>query len=244
MKMRQKLRRAATVATAALFPVTLYYFSPILSIQGLAAGILAGSVAMFALLFVLSLFLGRAFCAWVCPAGAVQELVRGFGGRPVNRLQIRWIKWVIWTPWVLALVLMVFRAGGIHAVDLTWRTVHGFSVTDMPGAIALVSVLTLFSVLALAVGRRTGCHTVCWMAPFMILGREIRNIFGWPALRLATDANRCNECGTCTRNCPMSIGVTALVKSSRTESSDCILCASCVDGCPRGAIRVTYSSGL
>ena len=243
MKTRQKLRKAATVTTVALFPVSLYYFSPLLSIQSLALGILAGSVAMFALLFVSSLFLGRAFCAWVCPAGAVQELVRGFGGRPVNRLRIRWIKWPIWITWVLTLVVMVFRAGGIHAIDLTWLTWHGVSVTDMPGAIALFSVVGLFSVLALVVGRRAGCHTVCWMAPFMILGRKARNFFGWPSLRLSPNADACNECGSCSRKCPMSIGVTTMVRSGRIESSDCILCASCVDACPRGAIQVTFSSG-
>jgi ferredoxin-type protein NapH len=243
MRLRQKLRRAATIATVALFPVTLYYFSPFLSLAGLASGVVTGSIVVFALLFVSSLFLGRAFCGWACPAGGVQEVVRGFKGRAVKRLSIRWVKWLIWAPWVLALLLATFKAGGVHSIDFTWQTWHGISVADMPGLIALVSVAGLFSVLALAVGRRAGCHTVCWIAPFMILGRKIRNMFAWPSLRLLARAESCTQCATCARGCPMSIEVSAMVKSGHMESSDCILCASCVDACPQGTLRITFSSG-
>ena len=38
MKTRQKVRRAAMIAAFALFPVTLYYFSPVISLQGIAGG--------------------------------------------------------------------------------------------------------------------------------------------------------------------------------------------------------------
>ncbi len=243
MKTRQKVRRVTAVAAVALFPITLYYFSPLLSLEGLASGIVTGSLAMFGLLFLSSLFLGRAFCAWVCPAGAVQEVVRGFKGRAVNRLRIRWIKWVIWVPWLLALVLMAVRAGGVHAIDLAWMTWNGISVTEMPGLIALVSVTGLVAVLALAVGRRAACHTICWMAPFMILGGKLRNLFGWPSLRLVADSGACRDCGACSKSCPMSIDVNALVKAGDPRCSDCILCASCADGCPRNVIRLTFHSG-
>ena len=242
MKTRQKVRRAAAIASVALFPVTLYYFSPFLSLMGLSVGVVSGSVVVFALLFLSSLFLGRAFCAWACPAGAVQEIVRGFGGRKVNRMGIRWVKWVIWGPWVLALVLMTFRAGGVRSLDFTWQTWHGVSVADMPGLITLVSVAGLFAVLALTVGRRAGCHAICWMAPFMILGRKIRNMFEWPSLRLSAETGACTGCGTCTRGCPMSIDVQGMVKGSM-ENTDCILCASCADGCPQKTIRLTFTSG-
>ena len=243
MKTRQKIRRAAAIASTAAFPVTLYYFSPLLSLTGLATGVVTGSLAMFGLLFLASLALGRAFCGWACPAGAVQELVRGFKGRAVNRRGIRWIKWVIWAPWLLGLVLMTVRAGGVHDVNLAWMTWHGVSVTDAAGVIALVSVTVLMGGLALVVGRRAACHAACWMAPFMILGRKLRNLFGWPSLQLAACATDCSSCGACTKSCPMSIEVQSLVVRGRAESSDCILCASCADNCPQGALRLTFRSG-
>jgi ferredoxin-type protein NapH len=243
MKTRQKVRRAAMIAAVALFPVTLYYFSPVLSLQGLASGIVTGSILVFGFLFLSSLFLGRAFCAWVCPAGGVQEIVRGFKGRAVNRTRINWVKWVIWGPWVLALVFAAFRAGGVRSVDLTWRTWHGVSAAGMPGLVALISVAGLFAVLALVAGRRAGCHTICWMAPFMILGRKVRNLLSWPSLRLLSRDGSCSDCGTCTMHCPMSIDVHAMVQAGRMENPDCILCASCADACPKDTIRLTFSSG-
>lgn len=231
------------IAAVTLFPVTLYYFSPVLSLQGLASGIVAGSIVVFALLFLSSLFLGRAFCAWVCPAGGVQEAVRGFKGRAVNRRRINWVKWVIWGPWVLVLVFATIRAGGVRSFDLTYQTWHGVSAASMPGLIALISVSGLFAALALLVGKRAGCHTICWMAPFMIMGRKVRNLLAWPSLRLSAQSESCRGCGTCGKHCPMSIDVQAMVQAGSMESSDCILCASCADACPQDTIRLTFSSG-
>ena len=59
---RQKVRRGLLLASLSLLPVTLYYFSPALSLQGAAAGVASGSILVFAGLFVSALFLGRAFC--------------------------------------------------------------------------------------------------------------------------------------------------------------------------------------
>ncbi len=40
---RQRLRKALILISFLFFPVTLYYFSPVLIIQGVAEGIVAGS---------------------------------------------------------------------------------------------------------------------------------------------------------------------------------------------------------
>ena len=161
----------------------------------------------------------------------------------MNRKKIGWIKWLIWAPWFVALIFFALRAGGVRRVDFTYQTWHGISVADMPGLIAFVSVAALFLILALAIGRRAGCHTVCWMAPFMVIGRKIRNLFAWPALRLTVTNEQCRECGSCSRHCPMSIDVMELVQEKNMETEDCILCGSCVDACPKTAIRYSFSSG-
>jgi len=41
----------------------------------------------------------------------------------------------------------------------------------------------------------------------------------------------------------MSIDVQALVASKAMEHSECVLCGTCVDGCPGDAIRYSFSSG-
>ena len=104
-------------------------------------------------------------------------------------------------------------------------------------------IIALFFGLAVIFGRRAGCHTICWMAPFMILGRKLRNLGRWPALRLVAEPARCSNCQTCTRNCPMSLDVHNMVQAADMENSECILCGSCVDVCPKGVIHYTFSSG-
>lgn len=243
MKTRQKVRRGMLVASLALFPVTFYWLSPAVPLQGAAEGIVAGSLLVFALLFVLSLLFGRLFCGWMCPAGGLQELTAIVRGRAVNRRHIRWIKYLVWTPWLATVVLLFIRAGGVKRVDPLYLTWHGISVADWHAAVVAAIVLLVLFLPAAIVGRRATCHTLCWMAPFMLAGRWIRNQFAWPALRLEAATGRCTACGACTKACPMSIDVTPAVQRGAMESTDCILCGSCVDACPRKVIAYTFSRG-
>lgn len=56
-----------------LFPITIYYFSPYVIIQAGLEGIISGSFYVFSVMFVASLFFGRAFCGWICPAGSIMD---------------------------------------------------------------------------------------------------------------------------------------------------------------------------
>lgn len=243
MKTRQKVRRGLIIGSFALLPITLYYFSPVMSLGGSALGIVTGSLLVFAVQFISSLFVGRLFCGWACPVGGLQEVVALARGKPVNRRRIGWIKWVIWSPWMAGIVFFALRAGGFTRVDAFYQTWHGISVADLPSLIAYVAVLATFVVLSLVIGRRAGCHTLCWMAPFMVIGRKVREVFAWPSLRLTAQPERCTRCGTCSAQCPMSIEVRELVERRSLETSDCILCGTCVDVCPKQVIRYAFSSG-
>jgi ferredoxin-type protein NapH len=243
MKNRQKLRKGLIVGMFLLFPVTIYYFSPVLFLQGAAMGLLSGSAIVFGLQFLSSLVLGRAFCGWVCPAAGLQEIAISFRDRRVRRKRIRWIKFVIWVPWFLFSVFLLLQAGGIREVNPIWRTKNGVSVSDIPSLIVYLLIVSLFVLLSAIIGRRAGCHTICWMAPFMVVGRKIRNILAWPSLRLRTEKQKCIQCERCTKACPMSIEVMDLVQGENLETQDCILCGSCADACPKDVIHFAFKPG-
>ncbi len=246
---RQAVRRTVLLLSFIAFPVTMNYFSPYLIIDGAFNGIVNGSLIVFASMFVGSLLFGRVWCGWACPAAGLQEPLLKVNGRRVGR-KADLVKWLIWVPWVALIVFAVVRAGGYTSVDPLYGTVGGISLAGDASrpviaafAIYFIVVLTFFG-LALAVGRRGGCHTICWMAPFMILGRGARNRLGaWPSLRLVADSSACTACGTCTHGCPMSIDVRSNVASGSMEHSECALCGACVDSCPRDVIRYSFSSG-
>lgn len=89
---------------------------------------------------------------------------------------------------------------------------------------------------SLAFGRRTGCHTICWISPFMILGRKIAMAGGIPSLRLRTVPDSCISCHRCNASCPMSLDVESLVKQGEITDDNCILCGKCIDSCYRETI--------
>lgn len=212
-------------------------------IDGAMNGIVNGSLIMFGLMFLSSLFLGRAWCGWVCPGGGMQEIVEPINNRPVILRKTDWIKWLIWIPWISIIIWLVIQSGGYSSVNFLHLTESGVSIDEPLKYIMYYLVVGVFLVLAITVGKRAGCHTICWMAPFMMIGRWIRNRFAWPSLRLVADASACSDCMTCTRNCPMSLDVNQMVKTQKMEHAECILCGTCVDNCSKDAIRYSFSSG-
>jgi ferredoxin-type protein NapH len=243
-KTRQRVRKALLLLFFILFPVIMNYLSPYLSISGASKGIISGSLLFFGLLFFSSLLLGRAFCGWVCPGGGAQEVCTLVNDRPVRRKRLDWIKYLIWIPWFAVILFFLIRSGRALSVRSLYQMDTFVSVDSASRYIIYYFVLFLIVIPAAAVGRRTMCHSICWMAPFMILGRKLRNLVRWPALRLKAGTEKCTNCGTCTKNCMMSLEVQEMVEKSRMENSECILCGQCVDSCPQGVIRYSFSRGV
>ena len=239
---RQRIRRALLLVSLLLFPVTIYYFSPYLIVMGASEGIVNGSMIVFGLMFLSALFVGRLWCGWACPAGALQAVAMPVNNRRLSR-KLNWIKWAIWIPWIGIIVAVAVMAGGYHSVDPFYQLEGGVTLLQDFWFMIYYIILILFAGIAIAVGRRAGCHTICWMAPFMVIGRRIRNVFRWPALRLEADADQCIDCKRCTRDCPMSLDVNGMVRAGDMENDECILCGTCADTCPKDVFRFPFGAG-
>lgn len=239
---RQPIRRFMLLLSFLLFPITLYYFSPYLIIMGGFAGVITGSCIVFASLFLFSLVFGRAFCSWVCPAGGLQEGCRQVVNKRMVQRKLNWLKYFLWAPWLLGILAAFASAGGVKSLDFFYQTDHGVSASGLPGWITYFGIVALIVVLALTLGRRGMCHSICWMAPFMVLGTLIKNKLHLPSYRLQADPSSCVNCGLCTKNCPMSLEVNKMVAVNQMDNSECILCGECADGCPKQAIKLNFSS--
>jgi polyferredoxin len=102
----------------------------------------------------------------------------------------------------------------------------------------MVGVLTFIFGLDLGFGRRGFCHYGCWMAPFNIIGTRIGDMLKLRRFKLKADPDRCIGCGACTRNCPMGLDVQKMVAKGDMMNDECVMCLTCVDGCPKKAISV------
>jgi len=237
---RQKTRKILLLAAMLLFPVVLNYLSPYLVIQGGFEGVLAGSGVVFGGLFVSSLVFGRAYCGWVCAPGGLQEACANIVSKPTGRRQ-NMVKYIVWVPWLAAIVLGFVSAGGIKEVDMLFLTDGGISVTSIYNYVIYFFVVLLIVVLSLTLGKRSFCHSLCWMAPFLVLGSLLTEKLHTPRLRLRADASQCTHCGVCSKSCPMSLPVADMVKQQSLFHTECILCGSCADICPRHTIQLTFS---
>lgn len=237
---RQRLRRTILLVSFVLFPVTIWYFSPYLIIDGAAKGIATGSFVAFCLMFLSALLLGRGFCGWICPGGGLGEACFPINDRRVKGGRLNWIKYFTWVPWIGIIVATFVRAGGLVTVDPLYQTEYGISLTRPEAYIMYAFVVGVIIALNLSLGRRAFCHYGCWMAPFMVVGNKLRDLLRLPGLRLRGEKAKCIECQTCTRNCPMSLDVMAKVQRNSMRDSECILCGACVDGCPKQAIRFAF----
>lgn len=237
---RQQLRKAVIILCFLLFPAIIFYFSPFLIVLGALTGIVSGSAIMFTLMFVFSMFFGKRFCAYLCPAGGLQECLMLAVDKKAKGGWRNYIKWAIWIPWIATIIVMFVLAGGIAKVDPFFETTNGLSLNGVEWYTYCVYfgvVLLLFALPALTAGRRAFCHYICWMKPFMILGDRLGRAIHLPTLRLKGNPKNCISCGLCDKKCPMSLQVKEMVKREKMADDECILCGECIDVCPKKCIK-------
>lgn len=240
MARRQKLRNTFLIISFLLFPITQFYFSPFLIIWGASKGLITASVLVFTTLFFVSLLFGRVFCAWICPCGAMQEILFLANDNKPKTGKLNYIKFFIWVPWMIAIITLVLLVGGYKRAYYLFIIDHGISVSNIYMYIPYYIVILLFFLNSIIFGKRASCHYLCWMSPFMIIGRKISNFINISSLRIKAEKDKCGRCNKCSKECPMSLEVKEMVDCGEMENSECILCGKCVDSCPKGAIQFYF----
>lgn len=235
--MKSNKRKLFLLISLLLFPVTINYFSPYLIMMGATEGIVSGSFLVFSLLFLCSVFFGRIFCSWVCPAGALGEIAVSIQPKPVKKRVAEKIKYIIFVPWILGIVVLFLTAGGIAGINPFYMTESIISVAEPFNYIIYYSVVALFFLLALTVGKRGGCHTVCWMAPIMNGGKLLGKSLHLPQLHVKAKKELCISCGACSKVCPMSIHVSEQAKLGSIKDIDCIVCGECIHACLKDVLH-------
>ena len=239
---RQKIRRAVIFISFLLFPVTIWYFSPYLIIQAASEHIMNGSFIMFMIMLVASMFLGRVWCGWLCPAGGMQECLIRCNEKPAKQGWRNGIKYVIWCLWIAAVIVTFILGKNDVTVDFFYMTDHGISVTQIYNYVIYYGVLLILVLPALIHGRRGACHYLCWMAPFMVIGSSIGRFLHLPQLHIEADRARCVSCGKCNLVCPMGLDIRSMTKEGKNaKCTECIQCGACVDECPGKALKYRMS---
>ncbi|MDK2968449.1 4Fe-4S binding protein [Lacrimispora sp.] len=228
--MRQRVRKGLLVYSALMFPLTFFLLSPYVIVISAADGVLNGSAMIFGLLLVFSVIGSRLFCGWLCPGGAVQDFISNANSRPWNSRWKNLSKYVIWMVWFSFIVFLWIHNGPIKGDFLHFMDINIIYMIIYAVVVSLIYLFTLMT------GRRGMCHSLCWMAPFMVIGETIADFFHIPRFRLKAKPDDCVSCGKCSRICPMGLNIAEMVKSGRLDNTECINCLECVDECPKKAI--------
>jgi len=238
---RQRIRKTLIFISFLLFPVTIWYFSPYLIIQAASEHIMNGSFFVFVAMLIFSMFFGRVWCGYICPAGGLQECCISINPKPSKQGWKNNIKYVIWTIWMIGIITTFILGKNDVTIDFFYMTDHGVSVTEIYNYVIYYGVLFILVLPALIGGRRASCHYICWMAPFMVIGSSIGRALHLPQLHIEADSSKCVSCGRCNKACPMGLDVAAMVKEGTNGScTECIQCGACVDECPNKVVKYKW----
>ncbi len=232
---RQNIRKLLIITAMLLFPIVLYYMSPVLIINAAFHHIMNGSFIVFCGMFILSIPFGRLFCGYFCPAAGVQECLYGVNDK-VCSSKADILKYIIWGIWFTAVVVCFITNGGIAEIDPFFMTDHGISVAAVQDHIIYYGILCLIVIPCIIGGKRAFCRRICWMAPFMIIGSRIWRKAHLPGLHIAAK-DGCVGCDRCSKACPMGIDVKKAAITGSIDSAECILCGNCADNCPKDILR-------
>lgn len=217
---------------------TLYSF--------LASGELLKRVEMSSLVLllavaILSIFLGRAFCGFICPLGTLQRLMASLGHKMKIRQvklnknldkTLRFSKYVV----LAGILLLTYRAGSlvIRPYD-PWAAYMHLSTGAEVFSESLVGVVILIILLlsSLFVER-------AWCRYFCPLGAALSLISPLSLFKVRRNSSSCSNCNLCSRNCPMGIQAN---EGQGPSSRECIKCGQCVETCPKsGTMEIKRGS--
>ncbi len=206
--------------------LSLYFFGLVLRIQELYLVLLATLIFVLGFLLI-TVVLGRVWCGWLCPQTTLADVAEWAARRlgltvKHNRLQGSVPKKLLLQGIYLFLAVLV-------SSNLLWYFIppHKFfarlAVFDLHYAtwITFVSV-GLLVYLDLALVRRLMCSDFC---PY---GRIQTAIVDKATLTLhlpGTELERCIECNSCVKACPMEIDIRA------GYQVECTNCGRCLDAC-------------
>jgi len=187
---------------------------------------------------------GGAFCGWICPFGALQDLMDWIRRKlrlPELRVPARLDRVLTYGRYVTLGVILYATISTVKLWFADWdpyRTIFGLSwIFEFNLAEHWLAYVVALVVLAGAfLIPRFWCRYLC------PLGGAISLLGNLSLLRIRRDGDKCKKCAICNAPCPVKIDV---AHADPAVSADCIGCLECVEVCPReGALSVTLGPAL
>ncbi len=179
-----------------------------------------GFISLFALIALLSISSNKGFCAWVCPVGAVQELLYRLPLPRKFKLPFS-VTNLLRVGFLIAFVALAFA----FSFSL-YEWINAFHLLHFQFSWALI--LPLFLVLTGILIYRPFCYLFCPVGLFTWAAEQ------FSVLRLRVNHDACNDCRLCVKKSPCPT-VPAVLDGKRLRP-DCHACGECINACPEKAL--------
>lgn len=199
----------------------------------LLPALLAGGFLLVLAILVVTLQIGRFYCAVVCPMGVFQDIFIWahkllFGKKHPYRYRKpqNWLRYTVLALFVLAMLVGLNSIAVLIAPYSVYaRMVTGLHASGLVQWIA-IATLVVIGMLSFTMGRMW-CNTMCPVGSLLSLLSRYRLI----GIRI--DADKCAGCRKCEKGCKaMCIDV----DNKTVDSSRCVNCFNCLSECKAGAI--------
>lgn len=238
---RQQIRAAVLVLSFLLMSFSFVYISPYVMMNGLAQGVITAALLFWIAAFLLTFFLGRVFCGYLCPMGAEQEIVDRVLRLDLRAVPyLRYLKYLLAVLWVGGAVFLAASAGTLVYNPL-YSLGNGLPPWQAPAYVFFYGMALGVFILVLILGRRGMCTYFCPMSVVFMTISRIKNRLRIPSLHLEADPSACIRCKKCTAACPMSLPVQDMVEKNTVQEPECIVCGNCASICPKGVLRLAWT---
>lgn len=165
------------------------------------------------------LFFGRGWCGYACWTAMILDLLP-FKHPNTPRKNIGFIRYI---TFILAFLfvgaLFIFHVPNIERVMF-----YSFIIGNVLYYIVGISLAFAFK------DNRAFCKYICPITVFL------KPMSYFARIRITVDEEKCISCGKCKQLCPMNVDMLDNARS-RENGTECILCMSCVDNCPKKALH-------
>jgi len=199
----------------------------------LLSGFFSGSLIHYlvAKIFGPALY-GRAYCGWACWTAMVLDFLP-YKQNKKGRMAAKW-EFLRYIHFVLSLLLVI----------LLWF-VFQYRLPNGQTALAwLIAGNTFYFASSIILAftlkdNRAFCKYLC---PIPVI-LKITSRFS--LLKIEGNKEKCKQCGTCNKACPMDINIMEYVKNGeRVLSTECIFCTTCMTVCPEGILTDTFKMDI
>lgn len=201
----------------------------------LLPAMMALNVVVVVAILLVTLVIGRFYCAVVCPMGIFQDLFVWahkliFGKkRPYRyRKPANWLRYTVLALFVLAMLVGMNSIAVLIAPYSAYaRMVTGLHASGLAQWVA-IATLAVIGLMSFTMGR-LWCNTICPVGSLLGLLAKHR-LFG-----IRIDAAKCVGCRKCEHGCKaMCIDI----DNKTVDHSRCVDCWNCLAQCPVGAISL------